>query len=142
MNVLKNANSSYVQNMMEYMILMSYSDMSQLVTNHEYIASIRMMSPEKLEQQISHHFFARQNVLPHDTKLLSRKLCYTMTITRMDATIHTFLVSLILKNCNMLHHCLLLFARYITKHLFHPPVTRDAIQKFVNNRHVIFTVKI
>ena len=48
MNVLKSISSRYVQNMIENMILTSYSDQSYLVTSSDgYVASIQMMSSDK-----------------------------------------------------------------------------------------------
>ena len=48
MNVLKNASLSYVQNMIEIMILASYSDKSWLVaSSDEFVASTQIMSHDR-----------------------------------------------------------------------------------------------
>ena len=52
MNVLKSISSSYVLNMIENMVLTSYLDKSYFVANYgEYVASIQVMSRDKLKHQ-------------------------------------------------------------------------------------------
>ena len=74
MTVLKSTSSRYVQNMIENMILTSYSEKSYLVANSGgYIACIQVMSGNKLKHQVSQQFFvvsqiyfvARHNYYSH-----------------------------------------------------------------------------
>ena len=54
MNVLKNTSSSYVQNMIENLILMSYLDKSYLAASWGgYVTSIQMLSRDKLKHKAS-----------------------------------------------------------------------------------------
>ena len=56
-NVLKSTSSSYVQNMIENMVLTSYLDKSYFVaSNGGYVASIQMMSRDKLKHQVRGQF--------------------------------------------------------------------------------------
>ena len=60
MNVLKTTSSSYVQNMIENMILTSYSDKSYVL--RAYVASIRMMLCDKLKLQVSEQFLSHDKL--------------------------------------------------------------------------------
>ena len=77
MNVLKSTSSSYVQNMIENMVLTSYLDKSYFVASQGgYVASIQMMSCDKFKHQVKGTIFvARHNfhvasmaTLYHDCK--------------------------------------------------------------------------
>ena len=68
MNVLKSTSSSYVQNMTENIVLKSYLEKSY------FVASIQMMSLDKLEHQVRGQFLSRDV-----TSMSHRWLRYTMT---------------------------------------------------------------
>ena len=77
MNVLKSTSSSYVQNVTVNMVLTSYLDKPYFVAClGGYVASIQMMSHNKLKHQVRGQFF-----------LSNRWLCYTMTAKQVNAVI-------------------------------------------------------
>ena len=92
MNVLKTINWSYIQNMIENMILTSYSGNSYFVASlGEYVASIQMISQDKLKFQV------RQEILSHRIYLVALhnfmwhwRLRYAMTGKQINAAIDPF----------------------------------------------------
>ena len=66
MNVLKIISSSYVQNMIENMILTSYTDKSYFVAREdEHVVNVKIMSHDKLKHQVRQHVLSRGgNVIP------------------------------------------------------------------------------
>ena len=88
MNVLKSTSLSYVQNMIENMILTSYLDKSYFVASYGgFVASIQMISCNKFKHQVKGQFLSR------DITVMSyRWLRYTMTAKQVNAAINVFLV--------------------------------------------------
>ena len=77
------------------MILTSYLDKSYFVASYGgYVASIQMMSRDKLKHQVRGQFLSRGKfILSHDvTSMLPRWLRYTMTAKQVNAAIDVFLV--------------------------------------------------
>ena len=91
MNVLKGTSWSYVQNMIENMILTLYLDESYFVaTQGGYVAIIQVMSCDKLK-----HESKRTNscILSRDITFMSRRwLRYTMTAKQVNAATEVSLV--------------------------------------------------
>ena len=79
---LKSISSSYVQNMIENMILTSYSDNSYFIAKQGgYVASIHMMSPDKLKHKVMQQFLSpdKFSLLRDITFMSYWRLHYTMT---------------------------------------------------------------
>ena len=73
LNVLKSISFRYVQNMIENMILTSYSEKSYLAASWGgYVASIQIMSRDKLKHSKSSIFVVRQIYLSRNMTFLSR----------------------------------------------------------------------
>ena len=61
---MKSISSSYAQNMLESMILMSYSKKSYFVASLDgYVASIRIMSRDKLYHQVGGQVLSRDKFI-------------------------------------------------------------------------------
>ena len=88
MNMVKSTSSNCLQNMIENMILTSYSDKSYLVASlNGYVASIQMMSHDTLKHQ------ARRQLLSHNITLMWHcKLCYTTIAKQVNAAIDVLYV--------------------------------------------------
>ena len=118
MNVLKSTSCSYVQNMIENMVLTSYLDKSYFVASWGgYVASIQMMSRDKLKHQIRRQFLSHDKfILYRDIAFMwHRWLRFTMTAKQVNAAIDVFLVWRIVT-------CYITFSAsvgYIIKHFFH-----------------------
>ena len=87
MNVLKSNSWSYVQNMIENTILTSYSDKSYFVASRGgYVASIQMMSRDKLKHQVSQQILQRDK-LKHQVsqQILQRDNFLSCDITFMSS---------------------------------------------------------
>ena len=99
MNVLKSTSSSYVQNMIENVILMLYSDKSYFVASQGgYVASIQMMSRDELKHQV------RGQLLSRDITFMSHRwLRYTMTAKQIDAA-NTAIYVFSMTNCKVLRY--------------------------------------
>ena len=82
---------NYVKNVIENIILTSYADKSKLVASLDgYVASSRMVSCDKLKQQVSQHFVAQQDILSRDMNLLSRRrLQVLVVVLRHDTSLST-----------------------------------------------------
>ena len=88
MNVLKSNSSNYVQNVIDNMVLTSYLDKLY------FVASIQMMSHDKLKHQVRRQFLSRDKfILSHDITFMSHRwLRYTITAKQVNAAIDVFLV--------------------------------------------------
>ena len=93
MNVFKIIRWSYVQNMIENMILTSYLDKSYFVASRGgclmgYVASIQTMLCDKLKHQVGHEFFFMKQVclyIARQNFMLHCRLCNTMARKQVDA---------------------------------------------------------
>ena len=77
------------------MILTSYLDKPYFVASlGGYVASIQMMSRDKLKHQVRGQFMSRDKfILLHDITFMSHRwLRYTMTAKQVNAAIDAFLV--------------------------------------------------
>ena len=115
MNVLKSTSLSYVRNMIENIILTSYSDKSHLVaSSNAYVTTIQMMSHDNLKHQVSQQPY-------HVTKFVVASLDVTLYHdgkTDRSCSIHIFSLTA----CQVLQHvppCFGTFVRYIIKHLLY-----------------------
>ena len=88
MNVWKSTSSSYVQNMIENMVLTSNLEKSY------FVASIQMMLCDKLKHQVRGQFLSRNKfILSRDITFMSHQwLRYIMTAKQANAAIDVFLV--------------------------------------------------
>ena len=102
MNVLKSTSSNYVQNMIENMVLTSYLDKSYFVASKGgYVASIQMMSRDKLKHQV------RGQILSRDITFMSHRwLRYTMT-AKTSKCCNRCIFSL--TTCEVLRHAVAFF---------------------------------
>ena len=92
MDALKSISFSDVQNMIEIMILTSYSDESYFVAMWDgYIASFQLMSGEKLKHQVRWRYLSYDTfTLSHDiTFMLHWRLRYTMTADQISKSSQT-----------------------------------------------------
>ena len=97
MNVLESTSSSYVQNIIENMVLTSYLDKSYFVASEGgYVASIQTMSHDKLKHQVRGKFLRREKftLLCDVTFMSHQSLHYTMTAKQVNVAIDVFLVHL------------------------------------------------
>ena len=84
-----------MQNVIESMVLTSYLDKPYFVASlGRYVASIQLMSRNKLKDQVKGQFLSRDKfILLHDiTFMLNWWLRYTMTAKQVNAAIDVFLV--------------------------------------------------
>ena len=90
---MKSTGSSYVQNMIENMILTSYSDKSyHVATSGGSVVGVQKISRDKLKHEVGQHLLWHNKfILSYDmTFMLRWKLHHTLTVNHVDAAIAAF----------------------------------------------------